>query len=147
MIITLRPATHTDQKPIKDLIHKVGINPTRLNWERFIIAEEEGQFVGCVQLKPHSDGVQELASLAVQPEKQGQGIGGQLIRALLEREHGELYLTCRLRLTSYYEKFGFRALAPTEVPSTFRIQVRFGRLLAKLTKFEGLSVMRREKVK
>jgi len=52
MPVTLRPATASDQKPIKDLIHLVGINPTGLNWERFIIAEEAGQFVGCVQLKP-----------------------------------------------------------------------------------------------
>ena len=147
MTLTLRSATINDQKLIKDLIHKVGINPMRLDWERFIVAEDAGRFMGCVQLKPHKDGVRELASLAVQPDHQGQGIGGQLIQALIEREGGELYLTCRSRLTPYYERFGFRAVDPAHVPDSFKIQMRFGRLLAKMTRFEGLSVMRRPEQK
>jgi N-acetylglutamate synthase-like GNAT family acetyltransferase len=145
MPITLRPATATDQKSIRDLIHQVGINPMNLDWERFIVAEDNGSFIGCVQLKPHSDGVRELASLAVVPERQGQGIGGELVRALLARDgKDELYLTCRSNLTPYYEQFGFKVVDFDHVPGSFRIQMRIGRLLAKLTKFEGLSVMRRE---
>ena len=147
MPITLRPATVADQKPIRDLIHAVGINPTNLNWERFIIAESDGEFTGCVQIKPHSGGLRELASLAVKPDQQGQGIGGQLIRALSEHERGELYLMCRSNLATYYESFGFKVVDPAQVPGSFKLQMRFGRLLAKLTRFEGLSVMRREPFK
>jgi amino-acid N-acetyltransferase len=143
MPLALRPASAADQKPIKDLIHAVGINPTNLNWERFIIAEEGGTFVGCVQLKPHKDGVRELASLAVVPERQGQGIGGRLIQALLERERGELYLICRSNLTGYYERFGFRVVEAPGIPGSFKVQYRAGRLLARLALFEGVSVMRR----
>lgn len=143
MPVTLRAATANDQKPIKDLIHLVGINPTSLNWERFIIAEDDGQFVGCVQLKPHSDGVRELASLAVQPSHQAQGIGGQLIRALLEREGGEIYLICRSTLASYYAKFGFQLVDVKDLPGSFKMPYRFGRFLQKISKFPGLSIMRR----
>jgi N-acetylglutamate synthase-like GNAT family acetyltransferase len=143
MSVTLRPATAADQKPIKDLIHLVGINPTSLNWERFIVAEEAGQFVGCVQLKPHNDGVIELASLAVQPTYQGKGVGGQLIRALLERHPGELYLICRSTLASYYARFGFQLVEVQDLPDSFKMQHRFGRLLARISKFPGLSIMRR----
>lgn len=141
MSVTLRPATAADQKPIKDLIHLVGINPTNLNWERFIVAEDAGQFVGCVQLKPHNDGVKELASLAVQPAYQGQHVGTQLIQALLAQHPEELYLICRSGLSTYYAKFGFRQVEPQNLPGSFKLQYRAGRLLAKLSKFEGLSVM------
>jgi N-acetylglutamate synthase-like GNAT family acetyltransferase len=143
MPVTLRPATATDQKPIRDLIHLVGINPTGLNWQRFIIAEDAGQFVGCVQLKPHNDGVRELASLAVQPSHQAQGIGGQLIRALLQQNPGLIYLTCRSTLSGYYERFGFQMVPVAELPGSFKLQHRAGRLLAKLSKFPGISIMRR----
>lgn len=143
MAVTLRPATAADQKPIRDLIHLVGINPTNLNWQRFIVAEDEGRFVGCVQLKPHNDGVRELASLAVQPAYQGQHVGTQLIRALLEREGGEIYLICRSTLASYYAKFGFQLVEVPALPESFKMQYRFGRLLQRISKFPGLSIMRR----
>ena len=35
---TLRPATEDDFPLIKDLIHRVGINPMSLDWHRFVIA-------------------------------------------------------------------------------------------------------------
>jgi N-acetylglutamate synthase-like GNAT family acetyltransferase len=143
MPVALRPATVADQKPIKDLVHLVGINPTGLNWQRFIIAEDAGQFVGCVQLKPHNDGVRELASLAVQPSHQAQGVGSQLIRALLEREGGEIYLGCRSPLATYYAKFGFNLVEEKDLPSSFKLPYRFGRFLQKISKFPGLSIMRR----
>lgn len=144
MPLTLRAAVASDEKKIKDLIHEVGINPMNLDWERFIVAEDEGAFVGCVQIKPHKDGVRELASLAVTPERQGAGIGAMLVRAVLEKEPGELYLTCRGNLMPYYEQFGFRPVAADEIPRSFKLVVRASRLLGKLVKFEGIAVMRRE---
>lgn len=78
MPILIRPATAEDAKPIKRLIHRVRINPFGLNWQRFLVAEDAGAVVGCVQVKPHKDSVCELASLAVVPEQQGQGVGSCL---------------------------------------------------------------------
>jgi N-acetylglutamate synthase-like GNAT family acetyltransferase len=143
MTVRLRPAAAADQPVIKALIHAVRINPMGLNWERFIVADDEGRFVGCAQIKPHNDGARELASLAVIPECQGQGIGSLLVRAMLERERGELYLACRSSLTTYYERFGFQVVPPGELPGSFKLQYRFGRLLARLSIFEGPCIMRR----
>ena len=142
MPISLRPATENDQPKITALINKVRINPRNLNWERFIIAEDDGAMVGCGQIKPHGDGTKELASIAVEPEYQGEGVGSLIMKALLEREPGTLYLVCLKHNVTYYEKFGFRELTLEEFPPDMKRMFRFGRILMKLFRVEGC-VMRR----
>jgi predicted N-acetyltransferase YhbS len=103
------------------LIWRVGINPFGLNWRRFLVAVDgEDRVIGSGQIKPHGDGPRELASIAVQPEWQGQGIGREIIERLLSENPLPLYLTCRPRMAPYYERFGFRVLSPEEMPSYFR---------------------------
>jgi N-acetylglutamate synthase-like GNAT family acetyltransferase len=144
MTITIRPATAADSKFIKDLSRKVQINPLNLDWERFIVAEDDGVFVGCTQIKPHKDGVRELASVAVVPERQGQGIGSMLVRAMLEREPGTLYLTCLKHNVSFYEQFGFRLVEAANAPRGFKAMMRLDRILTRLGLIEGGAVMKRE---
>ncbi len=51
---TVRPALESESTQIKDLINLVGINPTGLDWKRFIVAVNDGgQVIGCGQIKPH----------------------------------------------------------------------------------------------
>lgn len=104
------------------MIHQAGINPFGLDWHRFIVAAgAEGQVIGCGQLKEHRDGSLELASLAVAEGWRGRGIGGKLIRALIERADRELWLMCRSGLVPLYEKFGFRPVPSDEPqPAYFR---------------------------
>ncbi len=145
MTVKIRPATAADAKKIKALIREVRINPMSLDWERFLVADDEGEFVGCIQVKPHKEpGVRELASVAVVPNRQGQGIGSMLMRAMLEREPGLLYLTCLRHNVSYYEQFGFRELELKEAPRSFHLQMRTSRLFVKMGVFEGGAVMKRE---
>lgn len=143
MTVQIRPATADDAPKIKALIREVRINPMNLDWERFLVAEEADEFVGCIQIKPHKDGVKELASVAVSPSRQGQGIGSLLMRAMLEREPGLLYLTCLQHNISYYEQFGFRLLKSNEIPRSFKFVVRLDRILRKLKIIEGGAVMMR----
>ena len=118
---TLRPARETDSKPIKELIHLVGINPTGLDWKRFIVAVNvEDQVIACGQLKPHGEDILELASLAVQPEFQGQGLGRLIIEDLLKKSPRPLYLMCMSKNGGLYEKFGFRSLEYKEMPRYFQ---------------------------
>jgi N-acetylglutamate synthase-like GNAT family acetyltransferase len=145
MTIKIRPATAADAQKIRSLISQVRINPMNLDWERFLIADDEGEFVGCIQVKPHKEpGVRELASVAVAPGRQGQGIGTLLMRAMLEREPGLLYLTCLRHNVSYYQQFGFRELELKEAPRSFHLQMRASRLFLKMGIFEGGAVMKRE---
>jgi N-acetylglutamate synthase-like GNAT family acetyltransferase len=75
-----------------------------------LVAELEGRIVGVGQVRPHLDGSRELASLAVAPDVRRRGIGSQLVKALLAREHGPLHLFCRRGLRGYYRRFGFEVV-------------------------------------
>ena len=119
MPLTLRDATAEDQPTIRRIVRAANINPTGLDWPRFIVAEDGGAIVGVGQVKPHRDGTRELASVAVIPTRQGQGIGSAIIEELLRREKGTVHLTCRSQLKGYYERFGFKRLEKGDYPPYF----------------------------
>jgi N-acetylglutamate synthase-like GNAT family acetyltransferase len=142
--VTIRAATEADQPTIRRLIKEANLNRMSLNWPHFVVAEEDGAIVGVGQVKAHGDGSRELASLAVVPDRQGQGVGGALIKALLAREPGAvLHLTCRRQLQHYYERFGFRRLEPAEFPPYFRRMIPIINLVARFLGTQIL-VMKRE---
>ncbi len=119
--VTLRPATADDAADIKALIHLVRINPTGLDWRRFLLASSaDGRLAACAQIKSHADGTLELASLAVRPAWRGQGLARRLVEQLLSQSPRPLYLTCRSSLGVFYQRFGFRVLASGELTPYFR---------------------------
>src|ERR1700674_4237678 len=141
---TIRTATEADQPTIRRLIKQAKLNPMSLDWPNFVVAEEDRAIVGVGQVKAHGDGSRELASIAVVPARQSQGIGRALIEALLARELGVvLHLTCRRELESFYERFGFRSLQPAEYPRYFRRFIPLVNLVMRLSGTQIL-VMRRE---
>ena len=145
MNIILRPATASDSAAIHKLIRTVGINPMALDWQRFTIATaENGAMLGCGQIKPHGDGTYELASIAVWPRYQGQGVGRTIILHLLEDAPAPLYLTCRGQLRPYYEKFGFQSLTYAQMPPYFRRLWRIASTVTKLFPHAGsMQIMRK----
>jgi N-acetylglutamate synthase-like GNAT family acetyltransferase len=147
MPLTIRPATEADQPRILRLIREVRLPRMNLRWPNFVVAQEDGEVVGMGQVKSHGDGSRELASIAVVPARQGQGIGSAIIETLLAREPGVvLHLSCRSQLEGYYERFGFARLEPTLYPPYFR---RTTLLVSRITRLFGLHllVMRREAVR
>jgi N-acetylglutamate synthase-like GNAT family acetyltransferase len=131
--VLLRPAIKTDFPAIKTLIHASRINPNGLDWRRFTVAETpEGQFIGCGQLKPHSAGILELASLAVIPSQRGKGIARLLIQKLTAEAPRPLYLTCRSQLGPFYEKFGFRGISGQALPKYYQRLSRIAGLIHAL---------------
>ncbi len=142
--MTIRPATKADQQTIRRLISEANLNPMGLDWPHFVVAEEDGAIVGVGQVKAHRDGSRELASIAVVPARQRQGIGTALIETLLAREHGVvLHLTCRRELEGYYQRFGFRRLERGEHPPYFRRLIPVINLVGRIFGMEIL-VMRRD---
>jgi N-acetylglutamate synthase-like GNAT family acetyltransferase len=118
---TLRPAHESDSRQIKDLIHLVGINPMGLDWKRFIVAvDARDRVIGTGQLKPHGSEILELASIAVSPDRRGEGIARAIIEQLLKDGPRPLYLTCLSTMGPMYEKFGFISLSYAEMPKFFQ---------------------------
>lgn len=121
MDFVIRQARREDCGAIRELVLTGRINPTGLDWRRFVVAATpQGEVIGCGQVKPHRDGSRELASIAVAPEWRRRGVGRAIVERLLEEHPGELYLMCRQELGGFYEKAGFRAVGPAELPEYFR---------------------------
>jgi N-acetylglutamate synthase-like GNAT family acetyltransferase len=134
MDFTLREATAGDQATIKAIVRGAKLNPMRLDWPNFLVAETNGpdapKIVGVGQLRPHRDGIRELASIAVDPTHQGNGIGTALVQALMARANGPLYLYCEGHNEPYYLRFGFRPLTNlAEVPRSIRLMPRLVRVI------------------
>jgi N-acetylglutamate synthase-like GNAT family acetyltransferase len=146
-MITLRPATASDQKRIVEIIHTVGINPMDLKWKNFTVAVDEatGAIVGTGQIKTHGDGSRELASIAVLPNYRHQGIAHQVMEHLLAHNTGTLYLTCLSTMGSLYEPFGFRVIGDDEMTPYFRRLKRISKTLMRFVR-RGVTllVMKRE---
>ena len=117
----IRPALESESAQIKALINLVGINPTGLDWKRFIVAvNAEGQVISCGQLKPHGADILELASIGTLPEYRGQGIARAVIEELLRKSPRPLYLMCIAHNGPMYEKFDFRVIETKDMPRYFQ---------------------------
>jgi N-acetylglutamate synthase-like GNAT family acetyltransferase len=118
----IRPADRNEFPEIVSLIHSVHINPFGLNWRCFLVAvTEKNELLGCGQIKRHSDGSCELASIAVQKQRRNQGLARSVIEELLRREKKRpVYLMCRGQLQTLYEKFDFHAIGSKEMPPYFK---------------------------
>ena len=141
---SIRPARETDAAQIRELIYRVGINPTGLDWRRFVVAvNDRDEMIGCGQLKPHGHEILELASIAVYPEHQGRGIARAIIQHLLQESPRPLYLMCQSSLGPFYEKFGFRTIAYDEMPRYFqRISKLAGLATTLARRAERLLIMK-----
>ncbi len=117
----IRPALESESAQIKALINLVGINPTGLDWKRFVVAvNDEGQVISCGQLKPHGADILELASIGTLPKYRGQGIARAVIEELLNKSPRPLYLMCIAHNGPMYEQFGFRIVEHKDMPRYFQ---------------------------
>ena len=140
----VRQATEHDSRFIIALIHAVQINPTGLDWNRFMVAMTlDGVLAGCGQIKIHSDGSRELASLAVKEEFRGQGLARRIIERLVDGKPRPIFLMCRSRLGSLFQKFGFVPVEWDEMTPYFRRIYHLARIAGLIIrKGDKLLVMR-----
>ncbi len=83
-----------------------------------VYREDEGPIIGVAALHVTWDGLGEIRSLVVTPERQGQGIGSQLVRSCLE-EARQLGLRRVFVLTAspdFFQRFGFRLIPREDLP-------------------------------
>jgi N-acetylglutamate synthase-like GNAT family acetyltransferase len=142
----IKPASEEDLKDIRSLVRKARINPTGLDWRRFLVAvTASGEVIGCGQIKPHGRDIREIASIAVKPDYQRKGVARAMITQLIAGNPSPLYLMCRSGLEDFYKKFGFFALATQEMPTYYR---RIATFVGMMSGFQSgrdtLLVMRRD---
>jgi predicted N-acetyltransferase YhbS len=143
--IRIESAGREAEAQIRAMIRAGRLNPLGIDWRRFLLAiGEDGEIVGCVQVKQHRGGARELASLFVKPASRRRGVGGSLIRQVLGQEDPPLWLTCRVRLVAYYERFGFQVVDDVrDMPGYFRFAWRVFNFIPSRTRGEArLAVMR-----
>lgn len=97
--------------------------------QEFVVAETDGEPVGCGALHVMWEDLAEIRTLAVMPEHLGRGIGGSLLRLLIRRAEslGVSRVFCLTFETRFFERHGFRPLAGDAVtPDVFAELLRSG---------------------
>jgi len=79
------------------------------NIRDFVVAEEDGQVVGCGALHLYGTHLAEIRSIAVPPQSKGRGIGRALVDALMEesRRHKVTCVCLFTRIPEFFEHVGF----------------------------------------
>jgi amino-acid N-acetyltransferase len=91
--LLLRPLQEPDCQAVADLMAPYARREIML-WRTaaeiarhlpdFVVAEHQGQILGCVALRDYGAGLQEVRSLAVHHDYISQGIGARLVAAIIE---------------------------------------------------------------
>ena len=118
---------------------RMKMNPLGINHERFLVATDSGgATLGFGQIRNLGDrgDLFELASLYVQEDERGRGVGTELVRRLLTaheaagRSLGALFLLTLEPTTPFYEALGFRVADANEVPKEMALEVAAGTALS-----------------
>jgi amino-acid N-acetyltransferase len=128
----VRRARPDDQPVITAMVRRARLNPAGLHWEQFVVGERDGRAVGVAQLRRHSDGTKELASLAVEPGAREHGIATQMVDALLADEIAAVYALIDRRFVDHFARWGFRQVGPSELPRSVSRTYLIGRAVTTL---------------
>ncbi len=118
MSCQLRPASEADIQAICDLVN--GYAAQNLMLPRtpaqvrhalgdFLVAAAAGRVLGCGYLAALGPDLVEIRSLAVAPDRQGDGIGGLLVEALVQaaRARGMKYVCALTLAPEFFARHGF----------------------------------------
>jgi len=119
--ISYSQAAPEDEAAILDLLKELEGDRSKFDIARFYVAKIGDILVGCVRTKMFDGGCSELASLAVNQNYRGKGIGSGLVATLLSKEVARpIFILTELNKESFYNKFYFNIIAPSELPDEFR---------------------------
>lgn len=114
---TIRDALKEDSEYINNILRINGqlVDTEEEDYKGFIVAELEGQVVGCGMLIDHGDEV-EIRKVSVLPEYQRRGIGRELSRTLIDRAKGRKCWLLSVDSHGFWEQFGFHVVPEEEEP-------------------------------
>lgn len=90
----------------------------RHHLDRWLVAEQDGQVIGCVSLVCYNGSLAEIRSLAVCPDHRSNGIGSQLVTeaVAMARARGLKRVLTLTRAAGLFERLGFERDAVTNFP-------------------------------
>jgi amino-acid N-acetyltransferase len=140
--VVVRRARPDDQPVITAMVRRARLNPAGLHWEQFVVGERAGRAVGVAQLRRHSDGTNELASLVVEPGAREHGIATQMVDALLAGETAAVYALIDRRFVGHFARWGFSQVGRGELPRSVSRIYLIGRVVTTLG-----SLLRRQRIR
>lgn len=122
-----RPAVVADVKPILALVNELAMQQVMLprspasvieNIRDFLVAERDGQLVGCGALAVSWTDLGEIRSLAVSPAHQKHGVGRALVEALVAeaKRLGLPRLFAFTYVPGFFAKVGFTVCQHEDLP-------------------------------
>jgi amino-acid N-acetyltransferase len=135
-MVLIRPAKTADVKAIRELVDSYAAPGQMLSKEtvtlyesvqEFIVAEENGIIVGCGALHILWEDLAEVRTVAVKKELQKQGIGHQILEAIImrAREVGVGRIFCLTFQTEFFGRHGFAEIQGTPVaPDVYKELLR-----------------------
>lgn len=102
----------------KDLMLPRSLNELYENLRDFWVAEEDKKIIACAALHVSWDDLAEIKSLAVQKNKQGRGLGKDMVSTcLLEaKELGAKRVFALTYKPEFFKKFGFKRVKNSQLP-------------------------------
>jgi amino-acid N-acetyltransferase len=126
-MLSTRNAALPDVEHIHAIIRSYSGNGTLLprtvselceNVRDFVVAEHDGQIIGCGALHLYGPHLAEIRSIAVVPSAKGLGAGAELVRALMqEAERHRVSCVCLFtRLPQFFAHMGFSIATREALP-------------------------------
>lgn len=124
--VLIRPARTADVRTIRMLVDTYSRDGRLLSKatvtlfediQEFLVAELDGEVVGCGALHVMWEDLAEVRTVAVAPEHARQGIGSLLLTTLMERarEVGVQRVFCLTFMVRFFEEHGFVEIGDTPV--------------------------------
>ncbi len=124
--VVVRPARTGDVSAIRELIGSYTDDGRLLakaqvtlfeSVQEFVIAEQDGQIVGCGALHVMWEDLAEVRSLAVRPDLQGHGVGSAMLTTLLDhaRALGVRRVFCLTFEMDFFARHGFAEIESAPV--------------------------------
>lgn len=124
--VVVRPARTSDVRAIRSFIDAYSPDGRLLSKatvtlfediQEFLVAQVDDRVVGCGALHVMWEDLAEVRTLAVDPERAGQGVGSVLLEALLDRARdlGVRRVFCLTFAVEFFSRFGFVEIDDTPI--------------------------------
>jgi amino-acid N-acetyltransferase len=84
----------------------------------YLVADVDGQVIGCGGLDQYSNATAEIFGLATSPDKPVRGTGSAIVRALIDKARSEniSHVFALTLAPAFFEKMGFRIVEHKDLP-------------------------------